>query len=739
MTIFTRGQQLTLNRLNNYLDNKHSFGHPFGRSKIKSVAPSLAALACCFLSPVSHAQQTSLEEIVVTAELIQESVLDLPNSVSVISNETVKRRGAQHLEDLLNLAPNVNFATGASRGRFIQIRGIGERSEFVAPVNSSVGVVIDGIDFTGIATGASTLDVQQVEVLRGPQGTLYGANALAGLINIVSNKPTAEFESRISAGIEDFDGRELSAAISGPTSDTSGYRLAIKHYQSNGFTEDVFLGRDDTNNIDETTARARYTTEVNERLGLDFTLFVADIDNGYDAFSLDNTRQTFSDEPGFDRQKTTAGSIRADYQLTDTLTFEGLVSAANSDLEYGFDEDWSHTGICDGTACDSALFGFDQFYSSFDSYERDNQNISFDARVKSDAWAVGLYHRDQDVELDRIYTFLDSDFNSQLNTTNTALYGQAQFDLTERWVLISGLRFEKRDTRYRDNNGNSASPDENLWGGRIALEYNADNGALYYGLVSRGYKAGGFNLSGDLEDRQREFNTETMLNYELGLKNTYFNDALQLQVALFYQDRDDIQSRQSIVRSIETDEIGGTCPCSFTDFTGNAASGNNKGVELEALWLVSDRFELNASLGLLDTEFDQFLSFDHAEADLDNGIPFNLKGRAQAHSPEYQWVIGGAYALTKNLTLSGSVEAKDDFFFSERHEERSDAYELLNMELTYQAENWSVALFGKNLTDELIKTRGFRFGNDPRDFYTVRPFNQFGAPRVIGVRATADF
>lgn len=704
-------------------------------------ASSLTALvAGSLFASAAYAQTTSLEEVVVTAEFIQESVLDLPNSVSVIDNATVEKRGAQHLEDLLNLAPNVNFATGASRGRFIQIRGIGERSEFQDPVASSVGVVIDGIDFTGIATGASTLDVQQVEVLRGPQGTLFGANALAGLINIVSNKPTSEFQSRITAGIEDFDGRELSAAISGPASETSGYRLAIKHYESNGFTEDVFLGRDDTNNIDETTARARFTSQVNDRLGLDFTLFVADIDNGYDAFSLDNTRQTFSDEPGFDRQETTAGSIRADYQLTDTLTFEGLISAADSDLEYGFDEDWSHTGICEGTACDSDLFGFDWFYSSFDSYTRDNKNVSLDARVKSDSWAVGIYHRDQDVELDRVYTFLDSDFNSQLDTTNTALYGQAQFDLNDRWVLTGGLRLEQRDTDYRDNNGNTASPDENLWGGRIALEYNANDGALYYGLISRGYKAGGFNLSGDLDDRQREFDTETMLNYELGLKNTYLDGALQLQVALFYQDRDDIQSRQSIVRSIATGEVGGTCPCSFTDFTGNATSGSNKGVEVEALWLVNDRLELTASLGLLDTEFDDFLTFDHVNADRDNGIPFNLQGRAQAHAPEYQWVIGGAYALTDNLILSGSVEAKDDFFFSERHEERSDAYELLNLELTYEAENWRVALFGKNLTDELVKTRGFgSFGNDPRDFYTVRPFNQFGAPRVVGVRATVDF
>lgn len=700
---------------------------------------ALLVIACSF-TPISHAQQSSLEEIIVTAEFIEESVLDLPNSVSVIDSATIETRGAQHLEDLLNLAPNVNFATGASRGRFIQIRGIGERSEFQDPIINSVGVVIDGIDFTGIASGASTLDVQQVEVLRGPQGTLFGANALAGLINIVSNKPSPELTTHISAGIEDFGGQELSAVVSGPTSDTSGYRIALKRYQSDGFTEDVFLERDDTNNIDETTARFRYTADLGERLAVDLTAFLADVDNGYDAFSLDNTRQTYSDEPGFDRQKTNAGSLKVTYEISDALSFEGLLSAADSDLDYGYDEDWSHLGICNGTACDSSLFGFDWFYSSFDRYQRENQNVSFDARIKSDTWVIGVYHRNQEIELDRVYTFNEGDFNSVLDTKNSAIYGQIQLPLSDRLALTSGLRLEHRDTQYRDNNGNQASPDESLGGGRIALEYNADNGALYYGLISRGYKAGGFNLSGDLDNRDREFDTETMVNYEVGIKNTYLDGSVQLQVAMFYQDREDIQSRQSIVRSIESGIVGGSCPCSFTDFVGNASSGSNKGVELETTWLVNDKLELIASVGLLDTEFDDFLTFDHVNADRDTGTPFDLKGRSQAHAPDYQWVIGGAFAITDHLIISGSIEAKDGFFFSERHEERSVAYELLNLELTYQQENWRVALFGKNLSDELVQTRGFgSFGNDPRKFYETEPYNQFGAPRVVGVRAVVDF
>ena len=694
--------------------------------------------------PTYKSDQDNIDELIVTAELIQKSVLDLPNSVTVLTDKDIEDRNAQHLEDLLNLAPNVNFSSGASRGRFIQIRGIGERSEFQEPNINSVGVVVDGIDLTGIATAATTLDTRQVEVLRGPQGTLFGANALAGLINIVSNKPSQEFDASIGARFEEFGGFGVDGVITGPVSDTTAYRLAIKHYESDGFTEAVFLGRDDTNNIDETTARARVTHEVNERLNLDFTLLYADIDNGYDAFSLDNTRVTFTDEPGFDRQETTAASVRANYLINDNLRFEGLLSIADSDLAYAFDEDWSNVGICDNTACDPDLLGFDLFFVSFDSYFRDNSNTTVDLKVVSQdesiSWVAGLYFRDQEISLDRIYTFLENDFSSQFDTTNLAAYGQAEFAISPQWAFTSGLRIEQRNSDYSDNNGASANPDETLWGGRLSLQYSANNGALYYGLVSRGYKAGGFNLSGGIDPADLEFDTETMINYELGVKHQWLDGRVQLQASVFFQDRQDIQTNQSIVRSVETNEIGGTCPCSFTDFTGNAASGTNIGLEMELDWVVSERLSVFATLGLLDTEFDELLSFDHINADRENGIAFDLSGRDQAHAPNYQWLIGGNYALTPRLTISGSVEAKDAFFFSERHEERSDSYELVNLELSYQADNWSVAVYGKNLTDELVETRGFgSFGNYPREFYEIDEYNQFAAPRVVGVKAAFDF
>ena len=267
---------------------------------------SLIVLVTTGLVPVHLGAQVlaeaegDLEEVVVTAEYRPVSVLELPTSVTVFNQQSIERRGAVHLEQLLNLAPNVNLSSGASRGRFVLIRGIGERSQFVEPINPSVGLIIDGMDFTGIGGAASTLDMQQVEILRGPQGTLFGANALAGLINMVSNGPEDEMGGYGSLTVGNYSRITATAALGGPLSLNTGFRLAVQGNKSDGYIDNIHLGRN-TNDIDEITARGKFNWEVNDDFSLDFTLFYTDVDNGYDAFSLDNTRDTYSDEPGHDR------------------------------------------------------------------------------------------------------------------------------------------------------------------------------------------------------------------------------------------------------------------------------------------------------------------------------------------------------------------------------------------------------------------------------------------------------
>ena len=414
------------------------------------------ALSSSILSPTVFAQEedetADIERIVVTAELRDENLLYLSNSVSVFDQAIIERRGANHIEQVLNFAPNVNLTAGASRGRFFQIRGIGERSQFIDPVNPSVGLIIDGIDFTGLGLAANTLDVQQVEIFRGPQGTIYGANALAGLINLKTNDPTDSFYTRIGVELSEFDGRVFDGVISGPIGDKVGYRLAAQSTKSDGFIENSFLGVDDTNNIDETTVRGKLNVKVNDDLTLNLTGFYLNADNGYDAFSLDNNRVTQSDEPGRDVQRSRAGAVQALWTGAESYSLEATVSGAVTDTIYEFDEDWSFIG-----AFAPELFP----YSSSDSFVRDRDNLTLDLRaISSDghnifngrtSWVAGVYRRVENEDLLR--TLFDDlqfegEFSNEFDTENTALYGQLDTTLSDRWNLITGLRVEYRVRPY---------------------------------------------------------------------------------------------------------------------------------------------------------------------------------------------------------------------------------------------------------------------------------------------------
>ena len=670
------------------------------------------------------AADDAIDEIIVSADFRNATLLESAASISVINSQVIKQRQARHLEQVLNIAPNVNFSSGASRGRFIQIRGIGERSQFIEPLNPSVGILVDGIDFTGIAGAATTMDIQQVEILRGPQGTLYGANALAGLIYLQSVQPSRETEGNLSVSLGDYGAETIAGALGGPINETLGYRLAVQQHSSDGYIENDFLGRDDTNNIDELSLRSILDWQASIDTNLKLTIFHVNADNGYDAFSLDNTRHTLSDNPGHDRHEATALALQSSWQGNQNFELDSTLSYANNNLEYGYDEDWTNPDICIDFVC---IF---DGYASVDNYSRDRENTSLDVRLVSKEggqifkgstdWVLGAYWREQDEQLLREYTFAAGDFTSDFDTASRAIYAQLDTHLSDALTLTTGLRFEQRSADYTDSELVAHDTDESLWGGRIALQYQAVGSTMIYGLVSRGYKAGGVNSDPDLDAADREFGTEQMWNIETGVKGLWLDDALQAQISAFYQLRDDIQIKQSLVQPIVN---GGS---SFTDYFSNAAEGTNYGVEAEFNWLVTDMVALFGSIGLLKTEFDTPLSD-------------TLDSREQAHAPSHQFALGTSVQLTDSLALTIDVEGKAEFFLSSSHETKSDAYEMVNANMTYDTGDWALSIWGRNLTDEDVIVRGFSFPNDPRKGYINEPYYQFGAPRVFGFTGQYDF
>ncbi|MGE0622979.1 MAG: TonB-dependent receptor [Pseudomonadales bacterium] len=663
-----------------------------------------------------------IEEIVVTSEFRQNTVDRTPAAVSVVSIDELEGRAINHLEEVLDRIPNVNLAGGSTRARFYQIRGIGERSQYEEPLNASVGLLIDGVDFSGIGTAAVLYDAAQVEVLRGPQGTLYGANALAGLMQVRTNDPTETFEAGMTVDAANYDGWGVGAVVSGPLTDAVAGRLAVRTYQDDGFYDNVYLGRSDTNGHDELSVRGKLALTLSDRLGLGLAAGYVDVDNGYDAFSLDNDRHTRSDEPGRDAQRSTFLSARGDWVMNDAVIVEGTVGYAESETDYGYDEDWTYPGFHpDG-------------YASTDRYQRDRDTTTVDLRALSGDggrllggttdWVLGIYGLNQTVDLRRTYTFFPAPYTSRYEIDRIAAYGELSSALGERWRLTLGVRGEQHRADYRDSQGVRFDPKDDLWGGRAVLEWAVSDSLMTYAGVTRGYKAGGFNASNSLEASLREFDPETLWNYELGLKGHWLDDRLTGRFALFTMQRRDVQADTSIL--IERPD-GST---EFVQLTSNAAEGVNSGFEMELTWQVTDAIRLFGNLGLLRTAFRDFV----------NSAGEDLDGEPQAHAPEYQFYLGAEYRPALGFFGRIELEGRDGFYysdsrrFSERPDDlRSDPYALLNAAVGYARARWDLRLWGQNLTDKDHTIRGFYFPNDPRDGYTERGWFQLGEPRRVGL------
>ena len=689
----------------------------------------------------------SVETITVTSDFRQQNLQNAPVSMSVLTDIEIKQRNAKHLEELIAVSPNVNFASGSQRARYYQIRGIGERSQFQETINPSVGVIIDEVDFTGIGSVASLFDVKQAEVFRGPQGTRFGANAIAGMINITTNEPTEDFEGTVQIGAGNYNSYDLGVALSGPASDYVNYRFAVNQLNSDGFIENTYLQREDTSNRDELTIRGKLAIEASEDLTIDLAGFYFDFDNGYDAFSLDNTRETLSDEPGFDTQETSALSAKFTYQGFNSVTVLAIVSHADSDLGYGYDEDWAYAGISDPTINPDINPDFAYWeFSSTDHYSREKAVTTAELRAISNkgeeifngstSWVAGVFYKQDDEDLLRQYTRHDKpsknfDFTSTNQRSNLAIYGQLDTQLSERWSLVSGLRIENYQADYNNSDQFDDSIDDTMVGGKLVLSYQKNEGSLWYASVNRGYKAGGHNTDGSLPEDLRSFDPEYLLNYELGYKVTLLDNSAYVRTALFYMDREDMQVKSSRI----TKEGNGT---SFVSYLGNATSGSNYGAEIESAWTINDQVNVYGSLGLLKTEFNEFIDANQN----------SLTGAEQSHAPSYQFNVGINYQPTDEWLFNISVDGKDEFYFSDtryfdygydgsfapipEEDIKSESIVLLNASVSYIQDNWQVKLWGRNLTDEQYANRGFYFDNDSRDGYIPKAHTQLSEPLVFG-------
>ena len=689
-----------------------------------------AALLPLMSAPFSaNADDSDIEKIVVTGDFQRETIQTLSASASLLSEEEISLRGASYLDEILGSAANVNFTAGASRGRFIQIRGVGLRSQFVDPINPSVGLVIDGINYSGLGGSSLLFDIDQVEIYRGPQGTRFGADGMAGMIQMQSAKATSDPSLKLHLGAGTYNSHEAGLAASTGLTDDTTARVSYFRRKSDGYVDNLYLN-ESTQNQDEQVARFKLTSQLTENLNTELNFHYIDINNGYDAFTLDNSRDSVADEPGQDNQKSYAVGIANTYTGFDKFDVSLNVSAIDSELLYSYDEDWVCNDINEPQLCAAGLHPWG--YSSTDIYnrDRDDQSANLQFNDKTGNWVVGLYYQNRDVDLERQYTWLASPFASTYETSNIALYGQVATPIGPKTTLITGLRVEQYQGDYTDSNGFIQETDDVMLGGKVALEYQVIDRTMIYASITRGYKAGGINsealakakdeglnLDANFFQQHTSFDPEYLWSGEFGVKGSSLDDALTLRLAAFYMHRDDIQLKAWQVEGQQ-----------FTGYVDNASSGSNYGLEIEGNYRLTDNLLLTGSAGYLDTEIDNFVT--------QSGL--NQDGREQAQSPKYQYAFTARYNFTNAFYAMVGIEGKDDYYFSDSHNSKAPNSNLVNLSFGYDADMWSVRAWARNVFDEAVPTRGFEFGNDPLDGYETHTYTQLGEPRVAGVTFTLE-
>jgi iron complex outermembrane receptor protein len=653
-----------------------------------------------------------LEEIVVTASLRRQTTTEIAGSTTVLSDETLAAAGLQHFEDVLGLVPNLNWSGGSSRPRFFQMRGIGELEQYQGAPNPSVGFLIDEIDLSGVGMPATLFDAEQVEVLRGPQGTRYGANALAGLVKVKTRDATTTPELNAEITGADYDTWSAGLVAGGALGDDgSSWRLVGQRYESDGFQHNVYLGRDDTNGRDETTLRGKLRLELPAAWRADVAALYVDLDNGYDAFSPDNSRRTLADRPGRDAQRTRGLSAVLEGPLG-AYSFSSTTAHARSDSVYSFDGDWGN----------DPYWGEYAPYDYYSSYARERSTLTQDLRLEGGSgaaldWVAGAYLlRLAEDSLQRDF-FAQEPLRAPLETEYTATslagYGEVEWRFTDGLALTAGLRAETRTADYADSDGARFDPRDTMLGGQLSLQGALRATSRWYATLARGYKAGGFNIGQFVPDERRQFEPEYLWNAELGVKFGGMDGRVQGELALFHMWRED----QQVATSFQLDPGD---PLSYVFYTDNAAKGRNFGLEASASWRARDRLTFGASLGLLHSEY---LDYRYGERDLD--------GREQAHAPGWQYSLSAQWGGDEGWMARADLSGSDAFYFDASHDRRSEPYALLNLKAGYARDAWSVYAWARNVTDEDYAVRGFYFGLEPPD-YANELYVQRGDARLVG-------
>ena len=709
--------------------------------------------------PAIEEGEARLDVIVVQGTKFEQSLMETPDSVSVVTAEEIEREPLADLYDIVERIPNVTAAFGEQG---FAIRGVDQRGVGGGGSGLTITTYVDDAPLGNQTTffgPTGSWDVQQIEVFRGPQSTNFGRNALAGAIYIRTRDPEFDYDFRARAEIAEEETYQISAAGGGAIiDDRLAFRLSGDYRESDGFITNTFLG-EPADATELSNIRGKLLFTPTEDIRIVTTTTYAENFAGEDVINIGETdtfgRDVSYNIPGREGTETFLNAVNLEWDISDTWSFQSITTYQSTD--YFRLEDFD-TSPGDESTVGLDRKGTDEAFSQELrlKYLGDRLNMLF-----------GLYYVDTEDTFDDLFTingtavddrlgllpiplFVDRDALSTTEAENYAVFVDGSYDITDKLSVLFGARYDVEESQnsavantqfipsldvlaqlvppalapllaqladFEGESSSSTSSEFDAFLPKVGLQYAVADHTNIAFVVQQGYRAGGSELS-VLDGEVIDFDPEFLTNYEFSTRTTLLDGDLTVNTNFFYGDWQDQQVPEPIVL-----EDGST---SNLTRTVNAGESTLMGFEVDAQYAVDPTLDLYGSLGYVETEFTDFetTQFDYT----DNSFAF---------APEWSLNVGFDKTHEFGIFYGVDVNYRDDAFADNENEDVVEAYTLVNARLGYEFnENYRVTLYARNLFDEEYYT----FLN--RDFDNNGNFlsgtSRIGDPRVVGLRLEAD-
>ncbi len=660
--------------------------------------------------PQIFAEELELEAVIVTAQKSEEDIQKTPLSITALSEIKIEDAGIENTIDLTRFSPNVYMKKSTSEN-VILIRGI---SSYESSIYSPTGFYVDDVNMPlHYMHNVDLYEVERVEVLKGPQGTLYGRNNEAGVVNVRTKQPEGPFQAEIFGDISRYSNRSNSDYKMGLSSsipiveDKLHLGLYYQDDRSDGYMTNVYNDDDAAGKRNHKNGRMNLRWLPKDNLDVSLILDAMDNDDmiGYYRFTT-GTKKTERHEISHDNSEYSnedglGKTVRVEFTGNpfNVLSITGNRTYRNENLQ---DRDCFSDPNEDYGASKS-IYENDHFSQEIRLFSDEN-----DSGLK---WLLGLYAFKENTTVSQENESSRFVRTTEIDISGNAFFAQASYPIVEKVRLTLGVRFDNQEqegkqqydswnwtdnTPQSENYSKKLSSEEFL--PKISLSYDYTDDIMFYSLVSQGYMSGGYNYSSARDIDSFTYLPEYTTNHEIGVKSSWFRNRLNVNLSYFYIEMKDKQV---------TEIVGET----LSSRIANAAKAVSSGFEIEVSALPADGLEISAGLGVTDARYSEFDASEYS-ADYSSVEIKDYKDKKIPYIPENTFNISTQYRHQSGFIGRVDLFNTGSQYIDNANTTREDAYSLVNLRLGYEAEKYDVYLWGKNVFDQDYRTVKYLWGGD---------------------------